>query len=283
MGLAVGNSGGLAVKKEFTRKFEMPEKKQLPKNWEKALLAEARLNRKFLPNPDTMLDDLLALAADRWRGRGPRPAHITEKILATKRLKKAAAKIAAVEAANRLRKAKGRRKFYVPFGERAVDKAMVVMVPGEWHTAGDVARASGGEPAVVRDLEKKGLVERGELDKPVPWGGNRGFMNPLKWVYRLTELGEATREAVMLLRVVLVCVLVAWPGAGEAQERFHRVDGVSVHSDPRLLAEAERAFAACEGERAAAMLRGGLNAYSRQEAGWMVLRGCMARFGYVWR
>ena len=85
--------------------------------------------------------------------------------------------------------------------------------------------------------------------------------------------------------LVTAAASLLFPGcAHEPPMKWHRVDGRSILSDPALHQRAELDHAACQGERAKAIASGSaLHSRGRQEAGHMVLVGCMADRGYVLR
>jgi hypothetical protein len=87
----------------------------------------------------------------------------------------------------------------------AIDRMVVLMEPGRWYSAPDLARGIGGgrgEACRVGDtLRKRGLVVRAQNKG---WPGRRlgvgrtwRLYEP-KWLFRLTDLGEAWRNQCVL-------------------------------------------------------------------------------------
>lgn len=91
-----------------------------------------------------------------------------------------------------------KRKVAPPMGQRRVDKAVLVMVPGRWYTLNDVVAAIGlpkGQGGDLgRQLRQRALATRVAANASRPeWGFKR------EWVYQLTERGEALAAFVRLL------------------------------------------------------------------------------------
>ena len=87
----------------------------------------------------------------------------------------------------------------------AIDRMVVMMQPGKWYSAPDLARAIGGGRGEARRVEdtlrRRGLVARGRNGG---WPGKRlgvgrtwRLYEP-KWLYRLTDEGEAFRDMCVL-------------------------------------------------------------------------------------
>jgi hypothetical protein len=114
-----------------------------------------------------------------------------------------AALIKSQERAAVRRQARGRGRYGRPIGTRAMDRIAMVMLPGRWYAAGDLARATGEEKRRVGGtMLERGLVVRamnkGWPGKQIGVGRTWRVREP-KWLYRLTELGEGLREMCLLL------------------------------------------------------------------------------------
>jgi hypothetical protein len=84
-----------------------------------------------------------------------------------------------------------------------MDRIAMVMLPGHWYAAGDLARATGEDRSRVGGtLLERGLVVRAR-NKACPGKqigvGRTWRVREPKWFYRLTELGESLRELCLLL------------------------------------------------------------------------------------
>lgn len=159
------------------------------------------------PNPETLLEDLAALAFKKndrwWPGHGPTPLHVIEKANATRRAKKAARQEAAIKRfeARLDQVARRARHGPQPFGASMAERMVRAMEPGEWYGMGDIARAAGvGREArgkVVQRLIPLGLIEAAE-NVDANHGPQKANEPPAK-LYRLTAAGEALRGAIMLV------------------------------------------------------------------------------------
>lgn len=114
-----------------------------------------------------------------------------------------AALIKSQERAAAQRKVRGRGRYGRPIGTRAIDQIAMVMLPGHWYAAGDLARATGAEKRRVGDtmLERRLVVKgrnKGWPGKQIGVGRTWRVREP-KWFYRLTEAGERLREMCLLL------------------------------------------------------------------------------------
>ncbi len=100
---------------------------------------------------------------------------------------------------------KARPKKYRPaYGDRSFDRMLLVMQPGHWHAAPEIAVAAGlrrgNRAALIQVLAPAGLVESARdpdwIRKPGGYKLAPGFPGV---VWRLTMLGEIEREALQLL------------------------------------------------------------------------------------
>lgn len=89
--------------------------------------------------------------------------------------------------------------------------------------------------------------------------------------------------------LVFVLVLVLVLGActtpsQQPQMLWHRIDGRSMQADPVLLKQGEVDRTACDGERQKVLTANPQNnGDDRQNAAFEVMKGCMAKRGYMWR
>jgi hypothetical protein len=159
-----------------------------------------------------VLDELIALQAEgkgRFTRKGDkRPLWEVEAMKASRRAgvarKRAAAAAKAVERQAARRRAAPQ---LARLGERILDRMASGMDPGAWYGRLDLVRMAGGERYArgkVLQAWRAGWLERtanpgyrprGEL---APEGGWL-TVEDAQWLYRLTEAGEALREAVRLL------------------------------------------------------------------------------------
>lgn len=154
------------------------------------------MRKRFrLPDGATLFEEVIALAAAQ---RGPRrmTAGQLERMRQAKREKQRARQRAATE---RWWAQRGKAKV-TPLGERWQDRCVRAMRPGEWYADRDlqILMHAGEDQPVQLVARKEGLIERRR--NPDWKGQNRyGEMQQPKWLYRLTEKGEARKELCELL------------------------------------------------------------------------------------
>lgn len=106
------------------------------------------------------------------------------------------------------RKAARRRPDGRTFGESIADRMLAAMAPGEWYGAHDLARAVNGprdwHGKVLQVLRPRGYVERAPNPAWRPGLPSRRYAagEPVapRWLYRLTDLGQARRAAVLMVQ-----------------------------------------------------------------------------------
>lgn len=155
-------------------------------------------------DPQDMIATLLALAAmPRRRPRKSlkvleRERKVRRREARAKSIAASDRRIAAQRAARRPQPAFG---VGLPFGTRIADRIVLAMRPGLWYGGPDIERAAGLNRAergkIHQALLPAGLVER----RRNPNGRRRtyGDIGEPIWLYRLSELGELTREALVLI------------------------------------------------------------------------------------
>ena len=158
-----------------------------------------RRREPWEPNPDTILEDLIAWANNTRTSTGPRTfAEVEAAVAGKRRAARArrdvaqAKRIAVMELAELERKARGTMQARI----------LRAMEPGLWYGAYDVLRAvdapKGSHVWFSREARSGGLVGRQRNPawsaKPVqPWRILSGEIREPKWLYRLTAAGEAKR------------------------------------------------------------------------------------------
>lgn len=152
----------------------------------------------WMPNPETIIEDLLAAQSNKRSTYGPRDLEWNQNISIGHARGKA----------RRREAAWAKREVATPAKESATNSFIKQMTPGHWYGLNTVADAAGVRiwitQAVELDLRNRGLVERCRNPAWIPHGGKRGrTKGPIpkglrtepKWLYRLTAAGEARRLA----------------------------------------------------------------------------------------
>jgi hypothetical protein len=142
--------------------------------------------------PRSILDAVLAL----------QPAPIEPEPTGPRWGKPSAAQRAATERSIARQKAERQARRKAP----AIDRMVALMAPGGFYAAGDLARAIGGGRGEARRVEdtlrRRGLVmrgmNRGWPGKRIGVGRTWRLYEP-KWLYRLTDAGEAYRDRCLLM------------------------------------------------------------------------------------
>jgi hypothetical protein len=159
-----------------------------------------------------VLDELIALQAEgkgRFTRKGDkRPLwEVHAKMESQRRNREAKQSAAAGRAVERQAARRAKAPQLARLGERILDRMVSGMDPGAWYGRLDLVRMAGGERYArgkVLQAWRAGWLERtanpgyrprGEL---APEGGWL-TVEDAQWLYRLTEAGEALREAVRLL------------------------------------------------------------------------------------
>lgn len=157
--------------------------------------------------PESVIAGLLALAAEQANGRGRRVRTLGEievwkKSWYRNRRKRELAAADRSKARQAIaNKAKG-RGVSPAFGDGLVERLAAAMDPGAWYGRKDLTRLVGvplGHGAKVSQvMEPRGIVRRAANPG---WAPVRyGELQAPRWVYSLTPLGEALRDAVRLIQ-----------------------------------------------------------------------------------
>ena len=157
--------------------------------------------RHPLLDPQTVFAALTTLAEERLKKRnrpkrskserrGPEPNRKRAATLEARRQARIAAMLAARPKRSRMR----------PWGDRIRDRIAAAMQPGEWYSRGDAAALAGyGRDErfqVGRQMVREGWVQRRANPE---WRPVKGINIEPRWLYSLTEKGEAHAAAVRLL------------------------------------------------------------------------------------
>jgi hypothetical protein len=160
------------------------------------------------PNPETIFEDLLALAQQKRARTSAALAAASRKGLLVREANRKARQRATVERWHREHRAPRAARWRPPLGQRRIDKFVCAMAPGDWHGMGDLLKATGLSRSARGTLSLKaiaqGLVERRrnpawrrQMD---PWEiMAAGGCEPI-WLYRLTPAGEALRSQILMLQ-----------------------------------------------------------------------------------
>lgn len=154
------------------------------------------------PNPETILEDLMALDRRVKFPGEPLPVWMVEAMRAGYRRWRQERKAKAAErsiARQRAREAEQKARGTI------ADRMLAVMQPGQWHGRGDVIAAADIEPGSgkwkMRELLIAGLVERAanpawtpEIINPWRIMAGEAPHEP-RWLFRLTAAGERRRAA----------------------------------------------------------------------------------------
>jgi hypothetical protein len=153
----------------------------------------ARRRPAWEPNPETMLEDLLALVqqqrADTWERRHAALA---------KRRAEAKARSQAIGERRWAEQVAARRAKQAPgLGRRLVDHFVRVMEPGNWYARNDIAgREKARQGRFLQAVWRSGIAER---SRNPAWDGKHTRNDEPHWLYRLTPKGEALRTLLIMV------------------------------------------------------------------------------------
>jgi hypothetical protein len=150
-----------------------------------------RRRHAWEPNPETILEDLLALAEPRDL------SECTRRSTATLRAKRQARSRAIGERRWAEQVAARRAKHTPGFGKRIVDRFVREMEPGKWYARVDIAgREKALQGKFLQATWQPGFAER--CRNPA-WDGKHTRNDEPHWLYRLTPEGEALRTLLMMV------------------------------------------------------------------------------------
>ena len=163
-----------------------------------------RRRKPWEPNPETILEDLLAAmdASESWRRTrlgDKRPLCDVEAQKVARR-RNTAAKQAVVTAGVMARRRAEWQRRQPAAGESIIEQMLGVMEPGKWYSVGDIQRGLGFErPArskMRQVMARRGLVERAA--NPAYDRAKAIFHvdRAPRWLWRLTRKGEEERRRV---------------------------------------------------------------------------------------